>query len=61
LIYQNADSDRLGNLNREQIKDAIITNMDKISISTEASVTQAEPIIAQVMQILDESKSGSIS
>ena len=46
MIYQNSDSDRLGNLDREQLKEAIISNMDKISISTDASVTQAEPIIA---------------
>ena len=34
--------------------------MDKVSVMTEASVAQTNPIMQKVMQLLDESKSGNI-
>lgn len=42
------------------MKDAIITNIDKVSIITKGSLPHTNPIISDVMKHLDEINSGTI-
>jgi 4-hydroxy-3-methylbut-2-enyl diphosphate reductase IspH len=42
------------------LKEAILANVKKIDVITEASVPKTNPLVQEVMQKLDESGSGSI-
>lgn len=61
-IYKSADSEFNGNITRSKLKDAIIANIDKVSVVTAEGTagTSVGPIVSQVMRILDAVDSGSI-
>jgi len=61
MIYTSADSEDSGIINRVELKEAIIANMDKVSIITDFVNPSNEAVIDQVMKLLDESSSGIIS
>jgi len=60
MIYTSADSEDSGIINRVELKEAIIANMDKVSIITDFFNPSNEAVIDQVMKLLDESSSGII-
>jgi hypothetical protein len=46
LIYKSSDVEETGFINRTQLKDGIIKNMDKLKVVTETSKPTTDPIIA---------------
>jgi Ca2+-binding EF-hand superfamily protein len=60
ILYKSADSTSTGKLNRSQIKDAILSNMDKVAIIQDQTLPHINPVLSQIMEILDSSKSGTI-
>ena len=60
-IFKSAGSNSSGLLNEDQLKSAILSNLDKVEVITEsAPAPVSNPIVSQVMAILDDSGSGTI-
>jgi hypothetical protein len=60
VILKSANAEKSGMIDRVQIKEAIIANLAKINSITEESLPQTNPVVSQVMKMLDESSSGVI-
>jgi hypothetical protein len=61
LIYKSADAEDTGFIDRVQLKDAMIKNKEKMNVITEeAPQPQTNSVVAQVMDTLNSTSSGTI-
>ena len=61
MIYKSADANKSGFINKDQLKEAILSNMDKVEMIAESStLPDSNPIVQQIMLTLDDSGSGTI-
>jgi len=60
LIYKSADAEITGVIDRIQLKEAMIANKEKMNVITENSLPQTNAVVAQVMETLNSTNSGTI-
>ena len=60
LIYNSADALDTGVIDRVQLKEAMIANKEKMIAITEEDLPQTNAVVAQVMDTLNSTNSGTI-
>ena len=59
-IYNSADADNTGFIDRVQLKEAMIANSVMMNVLTEDILPQTNAVVAQVMETLNSTNSGTI-